>query len=42
MPDDFETCEALVREADKDRFVSTLFAPAAHRRALYALLASLE
>ncbi len=39
MPDDFETCEALVREADKDRFVSTLFASAVHRRALYALYA---
>jgi phytoene synthase len=39
MPDDFEICEALVREADKDRFLSTLFAPAEHRRALYALYA---
>lgn len=39
MPDDFDHCEALVREADKDRFVATLFAPAPRRRALYALYA---
>jgi 15-cis-phytoene synthase len=39
MPDDFETCEALVRDADRDRFVSALFAPTAHRRALHALYA---
>src|SRR5262249_31450842 len=32
-------CEALLREADKDRFVATLFAPAAVRPALYALYA---
>jgi phytoene synthase len=39
MPDDFEFCEALVRDADKDRFMSALFASASHRRALYALYA---
>ncbi|MBX9774721.1 MAG: squalene/phytoene synthase family protein [Xanthobacteraceae bacterium] len=39
MPDDFDHCEALVREADKDRFVATLFAAAPRRRALYALYA---
>lgn len=39
MPDDFDYCETLVREADKDRFVATLFAPAPRRRALYALYA---
>jgi phytoene synthase len=32
-------CEALVRAADKDRFLATLFAPAEHRPALYALYA---
>lgn len=32
-------CENLVREADKDRFLATLFAPAEHRPALYALYA---
>jgi phytoene synthase len=37
MPDDFDYCETLVREADKDRFVATLFAAAPRRRALYAL-----
>jgi 15-cis-phytoene synthase len=39
MPDDFDYCESLVRESDKDRFVATLFAPAAYRPALYALYA---
>lgn len=39
MADEFDHCEDLVREADKDRFVSALFAPAAHRRALHALYA---
>ena len=39
MPDDFDYCETLVREADRDRFVATLFAPASRRRALYALYA---
>ena len=32
-------CEQLVREADKDRFLATLFAPAAQRPALFALYA---
>lgn len=32
-------CAALVREADKDRFLATLFAPAPHRAALFALYA---
>jgi 15-cis-phytoene synthase len=32
-------CEALVRSTDKDRFLATLFAPAEHRGALYALYA---
>ncbi len=32
-------CEQLVREADKNRFLATLFAPAAHRPALFALYA---
>ena len=27
MQDAFAHCEALVREADKDRFLATLFAP---------------
>ena len=32
-------CEALVRAADRDRFLATLFAPAEHRSALFALYA---
>src|SRR5918992_5792426 len=32
-------CEQLVREADKDRFLATLFAPAARRPALFSLYA---
>src|SRR2546423_11683719 len=39
MPDAFEYCEALVRAADKDRFLATLFAPARCRRPLFALYA---
>jgi len=39
MLDVFAHCEALVRSADKDRFLSALFAPAEHRSALYALYA---
>src|SRR5262245_48223137 len=39
MADDFDYCETLVREADKDRFVATLFAPAPRRRPLHALFA---
>ena len=37
--DNFEHCAALVREADRDRYLATLFAPAAQRDALYALYA---
>ena len=32
-------CAALVREADRDRYLVTLFAPAEHRDALFALYA---
>jgi len=32
-------CAALVREADRDRYLATLFAPAEHRDALFALYA---
>jgi phytoene synthase len=39
MQDAFAHCEALVREADKDRFLATLFAPLKYRRALFALYA---
>jgi phytoene synthase len=39
MQDSSAYCEALVRAADKDRFLSALFAPAAHRGALHALYA---
>jgi phytoene synthase len=39
MSDAFAHCEQLVMEADKDRFLATLFAPAEHRKALYALYA---
>ena len=39
MQDAFAHCEALVRAADKDRFLATLFAPAEHRSALFALYA---
>jgi phytoene synthase len=37
MHNAYAHCEALVRASDKDRFLSALFAPAEHRRALYAL-----
>jgi 15-cis-phytoene synthase len=37
MQDAFAHCEALVRAADKDRFLSTLFAPADRRPGLFAL-----
>lgn len=37
--DSFAHCEALVRAADKDRFLAGLFAPATKRRHLYALYA---
>jgi 15-cis-phytoene synthase len=39
MQDAFAHCEALVRAADKDRFLATLFAPAEHRQGLFALYA---
>src|SRR5471032_1172974 len=35
----YEHCAALVREFDRDRFLATLFAPAEHRDALFALYA---
>jgi phytoene synthase len=35
----YEHCEQLVREADKDRFLASLFAPADCRAALHALYA---
>ena len=35
----FQQCAALVREADRDRYLTTLFAPAQHRDALSALYA---
>jgi phytoene synthase len=39
MQANFDHCAALVREADRDRFLATLFAPAEHRDALFALYA---
>ena len=40
MPiDSFAACEALVRDADYDRYLSALFAPADRRRHLFALYA---
>jgi phytoene synthase len=39
MQDAFAYCAELVRTADRDRFLATLFAPAEHRSALYALYA---
>ena len=39
MQDAFAHCEGLVRLADKDRFLATLFAPAEQRPALFALYA---
>ena len=35
----FEHCAALVRAADRDRYLAALFAPAGHRDALFALYA---
>ena len=35
----FQHCVTLVREADRDRYLATLFAPAKHREALFALYA---
>jgi 15-cis-phytoene synthase len=39
MPDAFAYCAELVRAADRDRYLSTLFAPAERRGALFALYA---
>jgi len=39
MHDAYRHCEALVREADRDRFLASLFAPADRRRHLHALYA---
>ena len=39
MQDAFAYCAELVRTADRDRYLATLFAPAEHREALYALYA---
>ena len=39
MDENYRHCEALVRAADKDRFLATLFAPTDKRRPLFALYA---
>jgi phytoene synthase len=39
MQDAFAYCAELVRTADRDRYLSALFAPAEHRAALHALYA---
>src|SRR5471032_2390364 len=39
MQTNFDHCAALVREADRDRYLATLFALAAQRDALFALYA---
>jgi len=39
MQDAFAYCAELVRTADRDRFIASLFAPAQHRGALHALYA---
>ena len=39
MPDAFVYCAELVRSADRDRYIATLFAPAEQRGALHALYA---
>jgi phytoene synthase len=39
MQDVFAYCAELVRAADRDRYLATLFAPASHRCALFALYA---
>lgn len=39
MPDNSAHCAALVREADRDRWLATLFAPPDRRAALFALYA---
>ena len=37
MDDNYRHCEALVRAADKDRYLAALFAPADKRVPLFAL-----
>jgi 15-cis-phytoene synthase len=39
MQDAFAYCAELVRQADRDRYLAALFAPAGHRGALHALYA---
>ncbi|MGC1447408.1 MAG: squalene/phytoene synthase family protein, partial [Xanthobacteraceae bacterium] len=39
MQDAFAYCAELVRQADRDRFLASLFAPVEHRGALHALYA---
>src|SRR5215475_6725423 len=39
LPDAYAHCEALVRTADKDRYLAALFAPAEARPHLHALYA---
>jgi phytoene synthase len=39
MPSGLSPCAALVREADRDRYLAALFAPAKRREALFALYA---
>ncbi|MBS0533284.1 MAG: phytoene/squalene synthase family protein [Proteobacteria bacterium] len=39
MPSNADHCAALVREADRDRYLATLFAPQDRRAALFALYA---
>jgi 15-cis-phytoene synthase len=39
MQANYDHCAALVREADRDRYLATLFAPAEHRDALFSLYA---
>src|SRR5262245_12591924 len=39
MDDSFDHCRTLVREADRDRYLATLFAPEKNRRPLFALYA---
>jgi 15-cis-phytoene synthase len=39
MQDAFTYCESLVRAGDKDRFLAALFAPSAHRPAVFSLYA---
>ena len=39
MEENYRHCEGLVRAADKDRFLASLFAPAEKRAPLFALYA---